>query len=374
MQMQKPMGSTSKNATIKDVAREAGVSITTVSNVLNGRTGAMSAETLARVKAIIGTLGYHPSSTARSLVTGRAATIAVVFAGRGLPRLFSAVETIEELAAQAGYGITLVIGKGKGKGNGEGNEVHGEAIRMLTERQVAGLVLISSSGEALDDELSPNLASGIPLVLLNADSVVAEAVQVGWDDAGGVAGAVAHLLALGHRRIAFLGDPSEPRSTEVRRQGYFGAMADQGIRPRDEWVKACGLDASRDRWRKTLTELVSAPPRPTAAVAASDAVAAIAMRELQRMGVRVPGDFAIVGVGGSDYCTMLSPTLSTVSLPVEEAGRCAAEMLLEMMAGGQSGGQRVTLPCPLIVRESCGAGARASAAGTDQSAHQRPLW
>ena len=364
--MRKPTGSTSKNATIKDVARDAGVSITTVSNVLNGRTGAMSAETLARVNAVIGTLDYHPSSTARSLVTGRAATIAVVFAGRGYSRLFPAVATIEELVGEAGYGVALLISKG--------SDARGGSVHALGDRQVAGVVSICSSGEVLDDDLRPTLASGIPLVLLNRNLEVPEAVQVGWDDAGGVASAVAHLLALGHRRIAFLGDPSEPQSTEVRRQGYLGAMADQGLRPRDEWLKSCGIDASRDKWRKTLTELVTAPPRPTAAVAASDAVAAVAMRELQRVGVRVPGDFAIVGVGGSDYCPLLNPALTTVRIPVEEAGRCAAEMLLEMMAGGQSGGQRVTLPCPLIVRESCGAGARASAAGSDQPAHQRPLW
>ena len=139
-------------------------------------------------------------------------------------------------------------------------------------------------------------------------------------------------------------------------------------------MKACAFDAPRDRWRKTLTELVSAPPRPTAAVAANDAIAALAMRELQRMGVRVPHDFAMIGVGGSDYCPLLSPALTTVRLPVEEAGRCAAEMLLEMIAGGQSGGQRVVLPCPLIVRESCGASARPSAAGSDQAILQRPLW
>jgi LacI family transcriptional regulator len=364
--MQKPIGSTSKNATIKDVAREAGVSITTVSNVLNGRTGAMSAETLARVNAVIGTLGYHPSSAARSLVTGRAATIAVVVARHGHPELFSAVETIQELAAQAGYGITLLIAGG--------SEARGGPVHVLGERQVAGVVFASAAGEGLDDDPRRTLASGIPLVLLNSSLEAEEAVQVGWDDAGGVASAVAHLVSVGHRRIGFLGDPSEPRSTEVRRQGYLGAMADHGLRPRDEWLKACGRDASRDKWRKTLTELVSAPPRPTATVAASDAIAAVAMRELQRMGVRVPGDFAVVGVGGSDFCPLLSPPLTTVRIPIEEAGRCAAEMLLEMIAGGQSGGQRVTLPCPLIVRESCGAGAKASAAGSDLPAQQRPLW
>jgi LacI family transcriptional regulator len=364
--MPKPMVSTSKNATIKDVAREAGVSITTVSNVLNSRTGAMSAETLARVNAIIAALGYHPSSAARSLVTGRAATIAVVLSGRAYLGLFPAIEIIEQLAAEAGYGITLLLDRG--------NEAPVGPVQLLAERQVAGAVFVSSSGEPPDDDLRTTFASGIPLVLLNTNLEAAEAVQVGWDEAAGVAGAVTHLLALGHRRVAFLGDTSQARSTEIRRQGYLGAMADQGIRPRDEWVKSCGLDATRDKWRKTLTELVSAPPRPTAAVVASDAIAAVAMRELQRMGVRVPADFALIGMGGSDYCSLLSPTLSTVRLPVEEAGRCATEMLLEMVAGGHSGGQRVTLPCPLVVRESCGAGSRASATVADQPAHQRPLW
>ncbi|MDP3046387.1 MAG: LacI family DNA-binding transcriptional regulator [Chloroflexota bacterium] len=364
--MQKPIRSSSKSVTIKDVAREAGVSITTVSNVLNGRTGAMSAKTLARVNAVIGTHGYRPSSAARSLVTGRAATIAVVLAGRGCSRLFPAVATIQELAAEAGYGLALLIAKDA--------DARGKTMGILGERQVAGVVFVSSSGDALDDGLRPLLESSIPMVLLNGNVDVQDAVQVAWDDAGGVAGAVAHLIELGHRRIAYLGDPSEPQSTEARRQGYLGAMADHGLRPRDEWLKACGLDAPRDRWRKTLTELVSAPPRPTAAVAANDAIAAVAMRELQRMGVRVPGDFAMIGVGGSEYCPLLSPALTTVRLPVEEAGRCAAEMLLEMMAGGQSGGQRVVLPCPLIVRESCGAGARANTTPSDQAVLQRPLW
>jgi LacI family transcriptional regulator len=365
MNMQKPICPASKNATIKDVAREAGVSITTVSNVLNGRMGAMSAGTLARVNKVIGSLGYHPSSAARSLVTGRAAGIAIVLAGRGCQRLFPAIETIAQLAAEAGYGLTLHIVKGA--------DAHGKTMGILGERQVAGVVLVSSSGDDLDGELPAMLESSVPLVLLNGHAEVQDAVQVAWDDAGGVASAVAHLVALGHQRIAFLGDPSEPRSSESRRQGYLGAMADHGLRPRDEWLKSCALDTPRDKWRRTLTELVSAPPRPSAAVVASDAVAAVAMRELQRMGVRVPSDFAIIGVGGSDYCALLSPALSTVSIPVEEAGRGAAEMLLEMIAGGQSGGQRVVLPCPLIVRESCGVGARASAAGGDQPALQRPL-
>jgi LacI family transcriptional regulator len=364
--MHKPIGTPSRGVTIKDVAREAGVSIATVSNVLNGRAAAMSVATLARVKAVISSLGYRPSSVARSLVTGRAAAIAVVLAGRDSERLFPAITTIEELASSAGYGIALLFAKDA--------EACSATMISLGERQMAGVVVVSSPGDALSGELRPLLESSMPVVLLNRKVDDEGAVQVVWDDAGGVASAVAHLVELGHRRIAYLGDPSEPQSTEARRQGYLSAMADHGLRPRDEWLKVCPFDASRERWRRTLTELVSAPPRPTAALAASDAIAAVAMRELQRIGVRVPSDFAMIGVGGSDYCPLLSPALTTVRLPVEEAGRCAAEMLLEMIAGGHSGGQRVVLPCPLIVRESCGAGLKASAAGPVQPSAQRPLW
>jgi LacI family transcriptional regulator len=368
--MQKPIGPSSgpspRTVTIKDVAREAEVSITTVSNVLNGHIGAMSAATLDRVTATISALGYRPSSVARSLVTGRAATIAVVLAGRAASSLFPAVATIEELAGNAGYGLGLLLARDA--------ELSGKRAALLHAREVAGVVIISASGETLGDEPRPFLESSIPVVLLNGNVGVGDTMQVAWDDAGGVSGAVGHLVELGHRRIAFLGDPAEPQSTEARRQGYLGAMASHGIRPREEWVRECALDAPRERWRKTLTELVSAPPRPTAAVAAADAVAAVAMRELQRMGVRVPADFAMIGVGGSDYCSLLSPALTTVRLPVEEAGRCAAEMLLEMIAGGGTGGQRVLIPCPLIVRESCGSGARPGAAPSDKPAQQRPLW
>jgi DNA-binding LacI/PurR family transcriptional regulator len=172
MNMQKPICPASKNATIKDVAREAGVSITTVSNVLNGRMGAMSAGTLARVNEVIGSLGYHPSSAARSLVTGRAAGIAIVLAGRGCQRLFPAIETIAQLAAEAGYGLTLHIVKGA--------DAHGKTMGILGERQVAGVVLVSSSGDDLDGELPAMLESSVPLVLLNGHAEVQDAWLAPW--------------------------------------------------------------------------------------------------------------------------------------------------------------------------------------------------
>jgi LacI family transcriptional regulator len=361
-----PASGAPKGATIKDVAREAGVSITTVSNVLNGRTGAMSAETLGRVNAVMNSLAYCPSSVARSLVTGRVASIAVVLAGGGSSGLFRAVAAIERCASEGGYGISLVIGKDGGSG--------GRPAGMRGDRQSAGLVIASSSMSDFDDGLLPLLESAAPVVLLNGSPAGPERVQVAWDEAGGVASAVAHLVGLGHRRIAFLTDTAESENSEARRQAYLGAMADHGLRPHDEWMKACSIEAPRDKWRRTLTELASAPPRPTAALAATDAIAAVAMRELQRLGVRVPGDFAVVGMGGSDFCSLLSPALTTMRLPFEEAGRCAAEMLLEMIAGGQSGGQRVALPCSLIVRDSCGTGLRPAGVGADKPIQQRPLW
>ncbi len=370
--MQKQTGSPSKSATIKDVAREAGVSITTVSNVLNARTGAMSAATLAKVREVMTALAYRPSGTARSLVTGRAASIAVITAGTDSSYLFPAISILERFANEASYGITLLIGSDK--------ESLARIGSSLQERQVAGAVILCASAEPSNEDLRFLLESQIPAVVLNGGHVIPDGVHVAWDDAGGVGSAVAHLVELGHRRIAYLEDAAQPSSSETRRQGYLGAMADHGLRTRDEWVKACSLGASRDRWRKALTELVSAPPRPTAAIAASDAVAAVAMRELQRMGVRVPADFAMIGVGGTDFAPLLSPPLTTVRLPVEEAGRCAAEMLLEMIAGGQAGaggqggGQRVMLPCPLVVRESCGAGAKTSPSTPEQPILQRPLW
>lgn len=372
--MPRPKGSPTNSATIKDVAREAGVSITTVSNVLNARTGAMSAATLARVREVMAKLAYRPSGTARSLVTGRAASIAAITAGGDCTYLFPAISALEAVAGEAGYGVTLLIGTGTSK------EGLGQVRSALQERQVAGAVVLCATAEFPSEDLRFLVESQIPVVILNGGPGIPDGVQVAWDDAGGVGSAVAHLVELGHRRIAYLEDAAQPSSSETRRQGYLGAMADHGLRTRDEWVKACSLGASRERWRKGLTELVSAPPRPTAAIAATDAVAAVAMRELQRMGVRVPTDFAVTGVGGSDFAPLLSPPLTTVRLPVEEAGRCAAEMLLEMIAGGQTGaggqrgGQRVLLPCPLVVRESCGAGAKASPSTPDQPILQRPLW
>ena len=186
--------------------------------------------------------------------------------------------------------------------------------------------------------------------------------------------AVAHLVELGHRRIAFLGDSAEPSSSEsVAARATWApwlttafAPAMSGSRPVRSTPPARGGARALPSWYRRHP----GPPLPSPPLTPSLRLPCVSFSAWVFVS---PLTSPSSGVGGSDFAPLLSPPLTTVRLPVEEAGRCAAEMLLEMIAGGQTGaggqrgGQRVLLPCPLVVRESCGAGAKARPSTPDQA-------
>jgi DNA-binding LacI/PurR family transcriptional regulator len=249
--------------TIKDVAREAGVSIATVSNVLNGRTDSMSEETLQ---------------------------------------------------------------------------------------------LFLSVSEMIDEDWVPELQRlRIPAVLVNRAKRYPGLDQIDWDDVGGVGEAMDHLVSLGHRRIAHLCGPRRRRSGARRLKGYKTALRRHGIPYRDAYVCPGDYTADPATWRRSTRALLQVAPPPTAIVASDDTVAAMAMKTLQQAGLRVPQDVAVIGIDDQHFCTYLNPALTTVRLPVLEAGRRAVEVVLGRITGQRDAPEHITLPCSLVVRESCGA-------------------
>jgi LacI family transcriptional regulator len=357
---------TSRRTTIKDVAQAAGVSVTTVSNVLNGRADAMSPETLAHIQAVISALNYHPNSLARSLVTGRAATIALLIAEIETPLFLQAVSTIEPLAREAGYSVIICSARGI-------DDEH-QALDLLREKRVDGIIFLSTSLYAEDDHLLQLQKSGMPMVLINRTTKHDCFVQIDWDNAGGVASAVKHLASLGHERIAHLRGPINRRSSEERLRGYKLALDQAGLPFNQEWVYLCDYEAPQEAWRRTVRTLLGRKPRPTAIIGSDDIVAAVAMSEVQRNGLRVPDDVAIVGVDDQPFCLYVNPSLSTVKLPIAEAGRQAMSLLLERIGAESPGTERILLPCPLVVRDSCG-GLRADAQNRPkQPPQQAAFW
>jgi LacI family transcriptional regulator len=335
-----------KRVTIKDVAKEAEVSITTVSNVLNERTDAMSEETLRRVRQVMRELGYRPNAVARSLVTRHTATLGVVLAEIETPLFLNALSAIEPIARDADYNV-LISNAGTA---GEEEEI----CRVLLANQVDGLIFLSVSRYTQKDCM-PDLARlNIPVVLVNRAESYQTFDQINWDDTAGVTAAVEHLADLGHRRIAHLCGPAGRRSGENRLRGYRAGLVRHGIPYRPEYVRSGDYTDDPETWACSVRELMDLPSSPTAIIASDDIVAATAIRTLQDCGRRVPGDVSVIGIDDQPFCSYLSPALTTIRLPVVKAGELAVEMILDRISGRRTEAEHVVLPCSLIVRESCG--------------------
>jgi len=332
-------------ATIKDVARRAGVSITTVSNVLNGRIGSMSERTLARVQRVMEELNYRPNALARGLVTQQTGTIGVVIAEIETPLFLHALNTIEPIARGAGYNVLM--------SNARKASEEQEVVRVLLEKRVDGFIFLSVS-EIIEDDYIPELQRlDLPAVLVNRANRYPALDQIDWDDRGGVVEAVDYLVELGHRKIAHLCGPQRRRSGAQRLAGYRAALQQHGIAYREEYLCSGDYTGDPDVWQRSTRALLELSERPTAIIASDDIVAAVAIKTIQQAGLRVPQDISVIGNDDQPFCTYLNPALTTVRLPVLQAGRQAVEVVLGRIAGERNGPQHITLPCSLVVRESC---------------------
>jgi LacI family transcriptional regulator len=334
-----------KRVTIKDVARVAGVSATTVSNVLNDRTGAMSQETLLRVRETIRALDYHPSSVARSMVTRRTATVGLIVTEIETPLFLQAVNFVEPIARGAGYNVLLC--------NARNPDDERQATHVLLEKQADGIIFLSTSLYVDDDYLVQLPPAVPPMVLINRAKIYDRFDHINWDDARGTMTVVEYLVELGHRHIAHLRGPVNRRAGEERFRGYRLALERHGLEYNADYVQPGDFLDTSEAERSTLA-LLSLSPQPTAIIAANDTIAATAQRMVQRAGLRVPQDITVVGVDDQPFCTYLNPALTTLRLPIIEAGKLAIQMLLDRITGKRTEMEHVILPFPLVVRESSG--------------------
>lgn len=327
--------------TIRSVAREAGVSITTVSNVLNGRHQQMAAETLLRVQSAMDRLGYRPNSLAQSLVTNRTGTIGLI-----ISELTNSLYPPVILGAEAGCraaGRSLLLA------NAEDIVAEKRVIDTMLDKKVDGLILFSVSYVDIEnDHLYRIQQDGTPVVVINrqrpSDSPLS---SVSFDHAGGARLATEHLISLGHRRIAHLAGPCERFTARQRRAGYVRALEAAGIAV-DERLIAEGdytFESGRELMGRVWRE------RPTAVFVGGDAMALGALRAASALGVNVPGDLSLVAFGHPDLVRYATPAITTVDLPVAEAGRAAADLVLRRIANPHETEVR-TLETSLLIRET----------------------
>lgn len=333
-------------ATLADVARAAEVHASTASRALNPATRHMVTPAVAeRVSAAAARLGYRPNAPAAALRTGRSRIVAVLVPDLLNPVFPPILRAIEHRLAEAGY-VTLVADTASDP----------ERERLLVERMAAqridGLVLASAARGA--PAVSLCAALGIPAVLVNRRQPAGTARSISAvanDDAAGMRLAVAHLAALGHRRIAHLAGPVGTSTAADRRNGFRVAMRAARLDPGAAPLAAAAA-YDRAAGREAARRLLAAVPRPTAIACANDLLALGAYDALEAEGLSVPGDVSVTGFNDMPFVDRIAPPLTTVRIQHAAMGTEAAELLLGEMREPGRARREIRLQPTLIVRDS----------------------
>jgi len=332
-------------ATIRDVAREAGVSIATVSRVFN-QASLVRRDTCEHVRGVASRLDYWPNSAARSLITNRTSAIGVL-----LPDLYG------EFFSEVIRGIDLAARREKYQVLVSSSHASAEtmvaAVRALRGR-IDGLLVMSPDADA--SEAIQDFSKRFPVVLLNPGPVSLDCASLSVANHDGAYAAVRHLAGLGHRRIAIVLGPESNTDAEERRRGWRAALADAGLEaPRDLELEG---DFSESAGYAAAARLLALRPRPTAVFAANDYMAVGLLAAFREAGVAVPGDVAVCGFDDIAIARYLTPSLTTVDVDACELGERAVHRLLPFARARRPADvTHETLPTRVVVRASCGANA-----------------
>lgn len=327
---------------IKDVAARAGVSVTTVSHVLNDVPGKrISDATRDRVRKAAEELGYAPSSVARNLRLQRSQMLALIsdeiattpYAGR-------MILGAQEAASKAGWLLMLV-------NTGSDSEFEAAEIQALRQRQVDGFLYATMYHREVT---IPEAVSGVPTVLLDARSSDKDTSSVVPDEVAGGRTATEELIRHGHQRIGFLNNSDDIPATHGRLRGYMQALQAAGLTYDERLVTARHSDT--EGGVQGARQLLSATDRPTALFCFNDRMAMGAYHAAAELGLRIPQDLSVVGFDNQELIADgLRPGLTTVALPHYEMGAWAVDALIARIEGNERP-QHAKLSCPLVVRAS----------------------
>ena len=327
--------------TIRDVAREAGVSLATVSRALNA-TAQVTAETRSRVREVANRLGYVPHSGARSLITRRTGTLGVL-----LPDLYGEffselIRGVDQTAQRHGYHMVLA------SSHSDAREIAAAVGNM--RGRVDGFVVMSPDVAALPALAA--LASTFPTVVLGAGPEIGAFATISVANYEGAMAMARHLLGLGYQRIAFIRGPEGNVDAADRARGLRAVTRNAaGVELRE-----CPGDFRQETGYTVMQGLLREPGRFDAVFCANDAMAVGAIGALHGAGLRVPDDVAVVGFDDIPIARFLTPPLTTVRVPIAELGTSATERLIDALHGGVPlAAHREVVPTSLVLRASCGA-------------------
>ncbi len=330
-------------ATVQDIARAAGVSVATVSRVLNS-SPKVAPPTRRRVLRALDELGYAPNNLARNLRARALRVFALVIPDIRNPIYTSLSRGVDDVARASGFFVLLA-------NTDEQPDREAEYLRTLLAERVAGVILIPAAGTQVE-AVRALLRAGIPVVALDRPIEDVEVDTVQPDRARGVWLAIEHLVAHGHREIGLLNGPKNLASAVQRAQAFDAALRSRGLEARAQFQvtgdfrEEGGFHAARSLLRLTN--------RPTALLVANNLMALGTMRAAAEHGVRVPDDLALIAFDDTEWAPFLAPPLTTVAHPTHALGRMAAELLERRLMERDRPAATVLLPPRLVVRRSCG--------------------
>lgn len=316
-------------ATIKDIARELKVSVSTVSYALNGGPKPVSDEVRSEVQRVARELGYRPNQVARSLVTRKTQVIGVVLPMMEQdvlkrPFIQNSLNMVINVAEQVSYDLMLLTG-------GERSNPQ-ELKSLLRDPRVDGLILVAPpENQELVDVLRQ---SSVPYAIVaGGDDRPGPFYRI--DDEAGVRMAMEHLWHLGHRRIAHLQGRPNLRDARVRRGAFEAFLGERGVQVREGYVRSAMY--RRDMAEEALAPFLALPEPPTAIFCGNDEMAIGLMIAARKLRISLPGDLSIVGFDDTDPASSLDPPLTTVCQPIEEMAACAFRDVLDQLAGKPQG-------------------------------------
>jgi DNA-binding LacI/PurR family transcriptional regulator len=324
--------------TIKDIARAAGVSHTTVSRALRG-SPAISNETTTRIRQLAEEMGYMPSAVAQSLLSRRTYTIGVVITTVADPFTVQIVGGVEEVAQAAGYSVFLSTSH-----NNPEQEMM--VVETFHRRRVDAIIVISSRvGSVYSSRLDQ---IQVPIVLVNNNEEGDYLYSVAVDDISAAQRAVEHLIALGHRRIGYVEALNRPKSNRRRLNGYQAALRQANIPTEPAFVISPPARRDIERGQTALEQLQAVSA--TAAFCYNDRMAIGLLMACRQQNVAVPEEFSVVGFDDIEPALYVTPPLTTIRQPRTQLGQLAMKMVLDLL--DERAVQDQILTCDLIVRES----------------------
>ncbi len=327
---------------IKDIAQRAAVSTATVSRALNGGSR-VKPQTAAKIWSLVKRLGYHPSSPARALASGKSRMLGLIISDIANPFFPELVKSFQTSSINAGYEVLIANTDYR-------PEQMAVSVRRMIERQVDGVAIMTSEIEPhLIDELSRRR---LPIVFLDVGKLRPLISNISVDYTKGIREAVQHVVALGHERIGFISGPLTLKSARTRRSAFLKCITECGIKENARIVIAGNHQVSGGY--HAMTSMLSLATPATAVLSSNDLTAIGALHAVNLRGLRVPDDISLVGFDNIELSECTQPSLTTIRLSRVELGQRAFQALARNIEERSTDGVEIRVETALVVRNSTG--------------------